>query len=1158
MRVNSISLAGITNLAVLAPVKLGFVEGFEPVTYLERLRKLLAAMHASRLNQRESEPRTPVFPDSIGRFGIIQNFRYALVDPQRGSSGRWQLSLNVSFDGGWEPYMRVIYRDIGSLLDALFCHCDGYPGSTIASFDEYCRWVRSNEIEGGIFYADSSASPSDQRYLAEVERLARETPAADEAQSLIARLALPPAARQAEAALQAVWRDPEAALALPLRTLKGLYRLSTYFPQNKADDAGTLRRFARSLLQEFRRVIQLEEIKQVPKWPFIAAGLADELAWLQHQPQQVKPNDRQLAYSADALQAMMLKSGDTSSHGCVALLGVRDADAAAARLKQLADLCAADSASPIRHHVALTCNGLLALKIPRQRLEALPQEFIEGMEARCGLLGDVRNNHPDRWLRPLRYGVPADSHQRIDLSVVHVVVVLKLTDPAQLSHTLHPQLEQAANALQSAGSGLKLLALQPMRSPRAADAAADKPTHGHFGFADGLSQPSVVHGRPADPLNDEVSAGELLLGYRNDRGDAPYPKDSDALLDNASFMAMRKLRQRTDRIEAALGAHPDKTEVLEKMMGRRHDGSALVPVADPAKPNRFDYAADPKGAACPFQSHARRANPRDGRAPMPRLLRRGMSYGPPRAAGPQAERGIVFMGYCASLAEQFETIQRWLAGGNSSGLSSAQADPFLAVPLPGEKRSFRAVAADGRLLRADLGDKPFVELEWGLYLFVPSLHALRCLASFRARPVTAKPPPDEPPSAFEQLRRRIEDKDRSPALWSRVRAAPQGRLAKPPYGTLVGSWQAVLEVMKDDGKRYSVAGYGQRMHASVGRNHLGMDPASGHSELAPVLNPIVESIGEEAAFNATLAAFGKLRPKLDLFKQPDPYGPARIAVDLVTVCETVLAMLCSQWFGLPDGRLMVIGGRLQAATGAPRCPGHLLSPSRYIFAPHPGQPAKDDGEPQGQAVLQAVKDMLSQTPAGKLAPLSQQVVDRLAHIGDDAVRHDTIARSIAGLLLGFAPTVEGNFLRIWEAWIDHQLLWQHQQLLAEAAEKAPAPEQAYQRALVLRQPLLDTMRQRPVPSLLWRCPVVDGQPVTDDKTAGPIVLGIESAMTDDKAPHELMFGRDAPGKPPTLHGCPGYGMGLGVMLGLSAALLEAGSLRTTGSPVLLMLTPRAN
>ena len=57
------SLAGATNLALMAPVREGILApGFEPISYLERLRRLLNAMHASRRNARESELRARCSP----------------------------------------------------------------------------------------------------------------------------------------------------------------------------------------------------------------------------------------------------------------------------------------------------------------------------------------------------------------------------------------------------------------------------------------------------------------------------------------------------------------------------------------------------------------------------------------------------------------------------------------------------------------------------------------------------------------------------------------------------------------------------------------------------------------------------------------------------------------------------------------------------------------------------------------------------------------------------------------------------------------------------------------------------------------------------------------------------------------------------------------
>ncbi len=96
--------------------------------------------------------------------------------------------------------------------------------------------------------------------------------------------------------------------------------------------------------------------------------------------------------------------------------------------------------------------------------------------------------------------------------------------------------------------------------------------------------------------------------------------------------------------------------------------------------------------------------------------------------------------------------------------------------------------------------------------------------------------------------------------------------------------------------------------------------------------------------------------------------------------------------------------------------------------------------------------------------------------------------------------------------------------------------------------------------MLWRCPVEGGQVVHDP--ARRIVLGVRSALADLPGPRcdydELAFGGSLDPDSPIhgRHACPGYGMGVGVLLALLSALFDAGTLRPTGSPVLLMLTPR--
>jgi hypothetical protein len=95
------------------------------------------------------------------------------------------------------------------------------------------------------------------------------------------------------------------------------------------------------------------------------------------------------------------------------------------------------------------------------------------------------------------------------------------------------------------------------------------------------------------------------------------------------------------------------------------------------------------------------------------------------------ERGLIFMAYNASIAEQYETIQRWLNGGNSTYVGSGHNDPLTGVcPRTGAldevQRVFRFVE-DGEVIRVAM-PKPFVRLHWGAYAFVPSRSALRRLS----------------------------------------------------------------------------------------------------------------------------------------------------------------------------------------------------------------------------------------------------------------------------------------------------------------------------------------------------------------------------------------------------------------------------------------------
>jgi len=1163
------SLAGVTNLALMAPVRQGHLApGFEPISYLERLRRLLDAMHASRRNARESELLRSVFPDSIGRFGIISGFRYALVPPTELGVQRWHLSLNVTFDGGWEPYMRVIYRDIGPLLDALLCHCEGYPGSRTSDFDTYCRWVRSAEFANGIFYTDpSGATLADQNYLASVERIQRDTsdPAAAERQ--IAAHAEPDDATAAAKGLQQALGAATVHLPLHLRALKGLYRLTGLWADSDGD---ILLRFAQGVLEGLRKVMADPTFAANTQGQLVRQLFADELAWLARPLP--GPQERHRPWTPDLLQAALRDdAGPRATHGALVLLRVTDPIDAARHLASLAPRCALPMGedSAVRVHVAFTMAGLRALQVHSERLGRLPPEFQEGMEARAGLLGDLRSNHPDHWHRPLRHGVDPTREDRIDLGAAHVVLVLRVLDRGDPDHALHAALAAEVAQLGQPGTGLMVLAVEPTRSR-----TGEADMRDHFGFRDGISQPVVAAERVPDPRKHEVRPGELVLGFANDRGDRPDPQPSDVLLDMASFLVVRKLRQRLDHLQEALAAaaatEAERTELLERMMGRRKNGEPLV-AAGPDGINDFDFrGAD--GAQCPFASHVRRTNPRDGRPAMPRILRRGMGYGPAKEGAPDADRGTMFMAYCASISEQFETVQRWVAGGNSSGVGSVQSDPLMGVPRAGESRVFRWVDASGAAKRAELGAKAFVELQWGIYLFVPALPALRQLADLRNPPAAAPAPPapsvQPEVAALNLWRERLEDRDNGRATWRNIREQWGGELDVPAYGQLVGNATGVFNALADDTcQRVSVRGFGERMdRTGLGVNHLGMDPSDGHTAVGKVVNSVVGAVDEFKAFAAASAVAEAVLAKiLQLSSGPfalrHPDGRLRVPIDLMNFSEQVVGALGKLWFGLPDGTHMVAGGRVPTpnATGAPpRCPGHIIGPSRAIFGAHPHERVNAEGDLNGPQVRLAVKQALAAAPGQ--GALTDALRQGLAPLGS-AHGPDLLERELVGLLLGFAPTVHGNFLTVMKNWIESERLWALQQALAEQRQAGAAWPDAAMAAL--KRPMLDTMQGEPVPPMVWRCPVVKGTP---DTKQPPVVLGLASAIEDLDAQTRqaqrdaLLFGGDYSADKASgrwgLHACPGSKMGVGVMLAMAAKLLDAGTLRPTGSPVLLMLTPK--
>lgn len=196
-------VGGITELAVLAPIKKGIVPG-ERRTYESRLRAAIAnlaqrhrqgipveldrvtTIHFGRMiiirpEQFLGFPRfgpigdCPAQPDGEG--GAAQDCAPSSFDlsasrddfqplddtpalPRRAGPGAssdkqpelrsWLLTL-VEFDGELKSYMREIVRFLGGEFDRIFENCEYYPRST--NFDEFWIWIRTFQISTDLFYA---------------------------------------------------------------------------------------------------------------------------------------------------------------------------------------------------------------------------------------------------------------------------------------------------------------------------------------------------------------------------------------------------------------------------------------------------------------------------------------------------------------------------------------------------------------------------------------------------------------------------------------------------------------------------------------------------------------------------------------------------------------------------------------------------------------------------------------------------------------------------------------------------------------------------------------------------------------------------------------------------------------------------------------------
>ena len=1218
------SLVGSSDLTLLAPIRIGLIPSLESVTYKTRIKRVLRTLNAGRTSSHEYS-LLRAFSDAVDRVGMIHSVRVAIVEPD-------QLLLSVTFDGGWESYLRVLWQKVGTLLDVIFCNTGGYVSAWGHTFEEWADWVRAVQIETDFFYGMPGLTVEDVRYLRNEEFLHRHSPGGNATDLLATRQAVQSAEKMTwslvgskQIVLPEVGRQGLRALALIYR-LAGLYLPGT-------TDGDFLHRAARDILLEFVQLDKRGDLEEVIKLaPF--ERFAEQLDWLRREvpPRKIPELGKQTPRPDDPTQVqggIISAFPEEITHGCLLLIAfkckqgtAKFLDALTARVTHDGKVVGKDEPTM---NIAFTCEGLRAIGLSEAQIDLFPQEFREGMEARASVLGDVRRNHPRRWQLPQRnWGrASAEPVSVVELSTVHAVVELRIVaGPASTGETLDKDdpLHAYVTTLFSGHDEVELLSVQPM--VRYVNDAG-RPRE-HFGFADAESNPVFDPGKNGVIYTrNQVQLGEFLWGYSNE---AEAPQDPDAACDpdfarerrnwlhNGSFLVVRKLSQDVGALDEAMEAAStstglDKHDILAKMMGRRLDGTALA--ADPGTGNDFNYAGEsPPGSLCPFHAHIRRANPRQAEDPSlpapppgkrtPRLMRRGMSYGPVYnrndPTSREQARGMVFMAYNASIAEQFEVVQRWISGGNSAGGYSGQSDPFLGVAPNGQRKYFRfehekkvyQIALDGADNPDDplAGYRPFVRLEWGAYLFTPSIKVLNKMAEvarlradapeqavwsssagrWRIQELLALERSQGAEQASVAWKALLEDPEaqsrfESAGVWAAIREHCGGVL-RTPYGVIVADHGYIKQVLANQGGLYSMCRHNDRMKQSIGEIYLGLDDhgeGCPYREQSTAINDAILNLKKDETFeHARAAAADALRALIDHEKELATLSPDlhwELSVDLKEVIEKALEAICRQWFGLPAEpcEIRTGGARWDWKYGdPPYYPGHFTAPSRYIFQPRPGQSVEAFGSLYGQALRRAFADLIkrqrdasSKPPVLDAdAPLAKAILSTFPRrdAGDTAA-DDLAARNMVGALMGFLPTVDGNLRQSINEWLRDGSFWSLRTALADCDPATPFANAEK----LIESPLKKTMQLRPAPELIWRTATGHGQIGDEPVRPGDRVVlalvsatqqSLEASRPGDNPEIYPIFGGDRHETVHPTHACPGYQAAMGAMLGVISALLE--------------------
>ncbi|MBT2534519.1 Dyp-type peroxidase [Arthrobacter sp. ISL-48] len=434
---------------------------------------------------------------------------------------------------------------------------------------------------------------------------------------------------------------------------------------------------------------------------------------------------RRPSLELDDIQATVLRARPEPYFGTHAILEITDPGGGRELLRRLAPLVPSaahwDEPRASWLALALSYHGLEALGVPEGTLASFPANFRAGMAARAERLRDTGPNAPANWEFP--FGTP---HVHVAVTIFADSETAWRNEVAAYERQLHDL------------AGVRLLSHQDFGATG----------FNVFGYRDGFSQP-VVEGSGAERLpggGRPVKAGEFVLGYPSETGQALPAPGPDVLGRNGTYVVFRKYHSHVAAFNRFLHdnarTEAERELLAAKLVGRWRSGAplALAPEADnPAlgedsrQINNFGYRDDPRGLRTPLGSHIRRMNPRDGKLEVlsdvniRRIIRRSTSYGQPLPAtdlrDDRESRGLDFIALGARAIDNVEFLQsEWVNSGNFTGLGKEK-DPLISLQ---DKGAYFTVP--GSPPRRIQNIQSFNTLLGGEYFFMPSLSAINWLS----------------------------------------------------------------------------------------------------------------------------------------------------------------------------------------------------------------------------------------------------------------------------------------------------------------------------------------------------------------------------------------------------------------------------------------------